>query len=685
MHAPAVPTMPLPARIASCFLFSMLLLGAKLGAAPMAPKAAQAELEAIHRLAERSTVQALDRLEALQAAVSDTAPYALRRDLLRTEVWLREDAGQLDQAYAAERTARALALANRDQATAARARLGEVRRMLSLNKLDDALAILTKVREQAPKEAPIPVRASIETLEGDILNAKARYDEALAAYLRAMRLLQGNPNSKDDRAQLHARIAQLYINNDHPEKAIDATRQGLAEQDVTAPNLAQLRFTQGSALIRLGRGAEGIAAYEGALHAAERGGLTGMEAMVRGNIADYYLRQRDYVRAEHEARKALLASSKVKDQNMLVMAKANLGFALWGQGRIAEGKPYVDEVTAQLRKVGASADLEAMLDETGRMLEQAGRYRQALATVREQQALQQQSARAARDRAIAAMQEEFDASQRTRQIVLLQRENGLKDAELSSRRTAQLATSFAAVLTVLAGAVVYVLYRRAARSNARLQQLNTQLEYHSMRDSLTGLHNRRSFLAKMAARAEQGKQERRSQAPEGADCFVLMDIDHFKSINDTWGHGVGDAVLVEVAKRLGAAVRDSDMVLRWGGEEFMIYAPGTDPDHVAALVRRVLESIGASPVDADTCKVPVTLSAGVVWLPMAGAGDIDWQQAVRLADWALYQGKAGGRNQARIVTRLSAPAGEVLARLEGDKDAAPAGLVELARVDGPRL
>ena len=676
--------MPLSSRLVSCVFLSVSLLAADLGAAPVDPKGAQSELDAIRKLAGRSTGEALGRLKALQAAAQDDLPYALRQDLLRVEVWLHEDAGQLEQAYAAERKALALALAKGDQATAARARLGEVRRMLGLNRLDDAQAILNSVKQAAPKDAPIVVRASVETLQGDILNSKARYDEALAAYLGAMRLLQADPDGKDDRAQLQAGIAQLYINSDHPEKAAAAARQGLAERDMATPTAAQLQFAHGIALIRLGRGADGIAAFERALATAVRGGLTGMEANVRGNIADYYLRRQNFPRAEREARLALAASNKVRDENMLVMAKANLGFGLMGQGRIAEGMPYVDSVTAQLRRAGATADLEAMLDETGRMLEQAGRYKQALATVREQQALQQSSARIARDRAIATLQEEFDASQRTRQIVLLQRENHLKDAELGSRRTAQLATTFAAVLTVLAGAVVYVLYRRAARSNARLQQVNTQLEFHSMRDSLTGLHNRRSFLEKMRARADQGKQERRSQAPEGVDCFILMDIDHFKSINDRWGHGVGDAVLVDVARRLSAAVRDSDMVLRWGGEEFMIYAPGTDPGHVAALVKRVLDAVGTAPVDAGVCSVPVTVSAGAAWLPLAGAGDADWQRAVRLADWALYQGKAGGRNQARILTRLCAPADEVLAALEGAKDAAPAGLVEAERVDGPQ-
>jgi len=672
--------MPRPSRLAAVILLAASLHATHAGAAE--PGTAQAELNAIHKLAERSTDAALRRLEALQASFGDDTPYDLRRQALRTEVWLREDAGQLEASYAAERTLLGLALAHKDRMTATHARLGEVRQLLANNRTDEAQAKLTSIRAELPATAPAPMAAAFDSVQGDIHNLKARFDQALQAYLRALQRLQGVTDAGDQRAMLYGHIAQVYINNDHPDKAAETAHKGVAEPGATAPVLASLQLTEGIALVRLGRGDEGIAAFTKALAMAERAGLDGVEASIRGNIADYYLRQHDYVRAEQEARRALEVSVRVKVDSLIIMARANLGFALMGQGRMDAGVPHVDAVIAELRKAGAVADVEALLDEKGRMQEAAGQYRQALTTVREQQALQLSSARTARDRAIAALQEEFDASQRTRQIALLQRENQLKDAELGSRRRAQFATAFAAVLTVLACAIVYVLYRRAARSNAQLQQLNRQLEYHSMRDALTGLHNRRSFLEKMRVRTGRGKDERRAGAASGVDCFVLMDIDHFKSINDRWGHAVGDAVLVEVARRLTTAVRDTDMVVRWGGEEFMVYAPGTDPEYIAVLVRRILDAIGSAPVDADTCTVPVTVTAGVVSLPPAAGGEVDWQSATRLADWALYQGKTGGRNQARLITRLHAPAETVLAALDGA--AAPGGLLELECVQGPR-
>ncbi len=643
----------------------------------------RAEMDKVRSLAQESLVAALDRVQAARRALGPDASYEARQHLLRTEIWVRDDLGQMDEVYAMERESRQLAEARGDAAGAARARLAEVRKLLQARRLDDAQALLDEILARAPQDRQALFTMAVERLQGDIFSKRGRFAESLAAYQRGLRALRGlhaqpgDPANSGLRALLYSRIAKMYIGAENLAKAIDNAELGLAERKISLGPLSSLQFTRAIALMQSGREREGIAALEDTLATAVRGGMRGTEAAVRGNIADYYLRQHDYVRAQAESRKALAVSEQGGNRDMILMARANLGFALMGQGRIKEGLPWVDGVIADLRKEKAIVDVAEMLDEKGRMLERAGQFQQALAIVRERQSLLQQTARAARDRAVSALQEEFDAHRRSQQIALLRRESRLKDVELSNRRTVQLATTFGAVLTVLAGAVVTVLYRRAARSNARLKELNTQLEFGSTHDPLTGLHNRRALTRRMSLRED----DRRHPVPDAVDCFVLMDVDHFKSINDRWGHGAGDAVLVDVARRLAAAVRDTDMVVRWGGEEFMIHAPAMDPASVAGMAERILDAIGGKPVDVGTCAIPVTLTAGILALPGAGTA-FDWQCAVRLADWALYQGKALGRNQARIVTRLYAPADTVMAALDReDGDVAP--LLALDCVRGP--
>ncbi len=665
-------------------LLPLVLAAALAGhAVASGPPDVASELDAIVKLAEQSPPRALERLDSLNARLDPATPYAARLKLLRSEADMRRDAGQLEACYAADQRAYQLAIANHDAATATRASLWQVWRLLDLSRPDDAQAALDAIEKQAPKQLPAEVTVALLRARGDVLNLKGHFDKALQAYLQALALLAGKPDASALRAALYGQTSQVYLNTDQPEKAVEHARLGLAEPKAVLRTRASLQFSQGLGLVRAGRHPQGIEAFEQALAITQRAEMWGMEASMRGNVADYYLRREDYPRAEQEARKALAVASKVSDENYLMMAKANLGFALMGLGRLAEGREYVDAVIRQLRDSGSTADLESVLDEKGRMLEKAGRAGEALAVVREQQKLQKSNSKTERDRAIAKLQEEFDAAQRTRQIAVLKQENALKDSELRSRHTALAATGFAAVLTVLAGVVVLVLYRRAARSNAALKKLNAQLEYHSTRDALTGLHNRRSFQEKMRSVSAHGASNRRSAPAVQVTCFLLFDIDHFKGINDRWGHNTGDEVLVEVARRLQATVRDTDMVLRWGGEEFLIYAPETDRGQAGGLASRVLHAIGGTPVQTGSGAIHVTITAGVVALPIGADDCTDWETAVRLADWALYQGKKNQRNQAQVIERIHVPAAEALAVLEGRAGGDAHALLDLHTVAGP--
>lgn len=173
--------MPRPSRLASLLLLAALSPAASTHAADPDAAAARTELHAIQSLAERSTDAALRRLEVLQASVPETAPYALRQELLRAEVWIREDAGQLEQSCAAERKAYQLALANKDHAGATRARLGEVRQLLDRNRTEQAQTLLDDIRAGAPADAPAGVHAMLDSIQGDVHNARSRFDKALAA------------------------------------------------------------------------------------------------------------------------------------------------------------------------------------------------------------------------------------------------------------------------------------------------------------------------------------------------------------------------------------------------------------------------------------------------------------------------------------------------------------------------
>jgi diguanylate cyclase (GGDEF)-like protein len=158
----------------------------------------------------------------------------------------------------------------------------------------------------------------------------------------------------------------------------------------------------------------------------------------------------------------------------------------------------------------------------------------------------------------------------------------------------------------------------------------------SLTDGLTSLWNRRQFELRAAQELERAARfgERFS--------IVLVDLDSFKAINDTHGHLIGDAVLVETAQRLVAHTREVDTVARHGGEEFVLLLPQTDAAGALRVAEKVREELAAKPVETDAGSLPVTLSAGVACHPANGASI---EALLGAADAALYAAKAAGKNQ----------------------------------------
>jgi two-component system chemotaxis family response regulator WspR len=182
--------------------------------------------------------------------------------------------------------------------------------------------------------------------------------------------------------------------------------------------------------------------------------------------------------------------------------------------------------------------------------------------------------------------------------------------------------------------------RLRLHSRARVNQLQRDDAYRALRvqamyDSLSGLLNRAAFFdlfRKEVARAA------RDQTPLAV---IMADLDHFKDINDRYGHPTGDIVLREVSQRLRASLRDSDVIGRYGGEEFVVAAPDCGMADATALAERFRLSACERPIDVPGGHVSITLSLGV-----AATTDLRApEDLLRAADEALYRAKRGGRNQ----------------------------------------
>lgn len=199
------------------------------------------------------------------------------------------------------------------------------------------------------------------------------------------------------------------------------------------------------------------------------------------------------------------------------------------------------------------------------------------------------------------------------------------------RYTAIHASDFLAHLAVVASLCI-----ENAVNRARLRR-------SGFTDVLTGWHNRRYLQARM-------KEELARACRDGSPLVcTMLDIDHFKRINDSWGHAAGDSVLREVAQRIDAEVRTSDVAARFGGEEFVILLPNTTCAEGHYLAERIRNAIAALPFELPGGRhVPVTVSIGIAEFdPGAGDGDLKslGDALIARADVALYAAKAAGRDR----------------------------------------
>jgi diguanylate cyclase (GGDEF)-like protein len=176
-----------------------------------------------------------------------------------------------------------------------------------------------------------------------------------------------------------------------------------------------------------------------------------------------------------------------------------------------------------------------------------------------------------------------------------------------------------------------------------LRGSDVEKQYHEtiytmmISDGLTGIANKRYFLEAL------GRELSRSQRHGRPLSLVMMDLDHFKKVNDTYGHLAGDAVLRELCARVRKAIRSDEVFARYGGEEFAVLLPEATREQAALFADRIRQLAAAEPVDVEGTRVPITVSLGVAHT--GGEAGVTAEELVGRADAKLYEAKKLGRNR----------------------------------------
>ncbi len=515
---------------------------------------------------------------------------------------------------------------------------GDIRRATTL--IDAAAARL-------PADATPLTRLRHVSAQAHIRNGAGKLEDAIRLGHEALKIADTLAVPwRESEARNELAYSYYQANQFEPARSLNDEAMMLAVNDGDPATLAHVSTVQGIIRDALGDTQGEKRSLQAAIEYARAAGAKAEESLYLANVADFYLKNKEYATALRYAQQALPLTRELKNLNGETVALANIGLALIALRDIEAGKRHLLQAIAIDERRGSITGMSDTYKEMGQYLEQAGDLRGAAEALHRHRALSDQILRRDQQQAILEMQEQFAGDRRTRELELLQRDGEIKSEQLRARDLEQGLWWLLATSCLLTLAVVALLLRRVGHRNRQLADINELLKVQTGIDPLTGLANRRHFQTVMRQLAADGKL---------AGTVFLADIDHFKRINDCWGHVSGDAVLVEVARRLRGILRERDLIVRWGGEEFLVVVRELGPDAVDALAQRMLDVVGGAPVEHEGRVIGAAVSIGYATFPIEPARlEVSWERAIDLVDTAMYLAKAHGRNRAYGVRSLHA-------------------------------
>jgi diguanylate cyclase (GGDEF)-like protein len=597
----------------------------------------------------------------------------------------RRSLGQQKEALALAEELIALGKDQKDSVTLVKGLLSKAYVLYAMNELKLSHAVAWEAEKLANTSNDLVLRTQATITSGESFSEEGNFPPALAKLQSAVALARESKHDISVIAALKA-LASLYLQMKEYDKGFEAVAeaQAIAEKINSLVRLASLKGTESALAIETNQPARALKALLDELALARKLGASTLILNTLVNLSDSYLKQGDYAKTLTYASQALEAAQYVKDLGTEATAHVNIGQAYLGLGRIAEGKRSFDAGLAYFEKSGDKPNLQEVLMEYGNALERAGDTAAAIKAYHRERTLSNELFEKQRQKATLELQEKYETEKKQRQIELLSRENQVKSAEIDNRRLQQRVWWLLIVVFALVAIVIYLLYRKVRQTNAQLEVKNLELKQQSSRDPLTALYNRRHFQEFMRTHTQVEKRGSGTSGEEIVGALFLLDVDHFKHVNDTYGHAAGDAVLKMIADNLRVILRETDMIVRWGGEEFLAFLPAIPRSGVEEIARRLLTGISAHAIDYQDSKISVNVSIGFAPFPLVpGNTPLPWERAVNLVDMALYLAKAHGRNRAYGVRGFANFDQTSVENIEQDLERAwRAGFVDLSVVLG---
>ncbi|PRC94246.1 tetratricopeptide repeat-containing diguanylate cyclase [Solimicrobium silvestre] len=652
------------------------------------PTPVQAEINRLVDLSETQKEESLKQLIALQNQLPADAKLEDQRDALIGLIDLYIKNEQSVPARKQNADLSALGVRYHDNWSSAMALNFQAVFLQNDGKLDQAKETIEQALLLAKNVNVNKVTNRINGVAGSIYQDLGDFEAALQHQLVAMDSLEeGGRNAVLMRIVVLNDIGILYLSLKNPELALEynAKATKLALSVDAKSKMDTLAINRGHAYGAQGKYADAMSAYKEARNYARRNSNVRSEVVAVNNLADVTYRMGHYTECLQYAKQTLLLAEILENSSDTADAHVNIGLCRMGLGEVQTGAAEVNLGIDSMRKANAKPDIEMVLGKLASAYEKAGMYREAYKAQSDQIALTTELFGKERNRTVSEMKAKYDAIQSEKQIEVLEQKTRLQSVEINNKSLQRVISILASLIAVSITLTILFLYRKVRETNHNLEQANLKLAQQSTRDPLTGLLNRRAFHEAMQFRAQI--TDRRTPADTSlSHALVLLDIDHFKRINDKFGHAAGDKVLIELSNRLTVVMREKDMLMRWGGEEFLIFLNHIPIVNLQQVIERILVSVGGKPVVYGKNILQVTVSAGYISLPQGAESEVDlnWEKSLNLADSALYMAKTRGRNQAIGIKKVDVPKEEFDELLQGDlENSIKQGKITIEQIAGP--
>jgi diguanylate cyclase (GGDEF)-like protein len=633
-----------PRRAIQCALGSMLVCFTLWATAAAAQPAATLDLDTVKaRIAQDDRRRPVVAIQLAQQALAQASHTPEERRWLRSQlildlVRLRRHDEALAQAQAGRDEARDAKGRLHFDVLAMRALADARRNEELLKRYQGIAALLPPLVDDASDAAARMDAANAWRLAGTAMLRLGQLPESSRLLTQALRVFDERPDAVYETSQTLVAMALMNAKLGHPDQALGAVQRAIDASEAAndRASLPSCYLRKAYVLGLLGRPDDQQAALLKARTLAQEELRPYELAVAATNLADVALQKKDYRAALAYTDEAIPLVERSGDKESLWVAWVNKGTALnrlgqpdgleWIRKAIAAfaAAPGMESNVAEVH--GLLAEELAFNHEHERAYEAAMQFKRLTDGVR----------KAADQKRVAEANAAYEADKRQRQIEALEQEQ-------RHQQRFRWMLALAAVAGLAAAAVAVVSRYHVKKAYGAMRDM-------AFSDPLTGLRNRRHLVDTIATDLAQARRLHAGAHAGNANlAFMMIDVDHFKAVNDVHGHAAGDAVLKQCAAVLQHQLRGSDTLVRWGGEEFLVLARQTNPHEVHVLAERLRASIAAHDFVLDDGQVlRKTCSIGYACHPLEADADggppADWNDTVDLADQCLYLAKASGRD-----------------------------------------